>query len=98
MGYFVYIIYSQALDVFYKGQTNNLAERIKRHNLKQEKATSMGAPWILIWSTCKQTRSEALILEKKLKHLSRKRLIEFMDKYSAGVAGPDVPLKRKSGC
>jgi putative endonuclease len=66
----------------------------------QEKATCFGAPWILIWSTCKKSRAEAVILEQKLKNLSKKRLIDFMAKYPEGVAGPDVPdgIVGKSGC
>ena len=100
MCYFVYIIYSQSLDIYYKGQTNNLADRIKRHNSGQEKATSSGIPWILIWSTSKESRGEAMNLEQKLKNLSRKRLIDFISKYPEGIAGPDVPdrIVGKSGC
>ena len=90
MSYFVYILYSQSTDSFYKGQTADLADRLKRHNNKQEAATKNGAPWTLIWFTEKQTRSEALILEKKLKNLSRERTLQFIEKYSDGVASPDV--------
>ena len=71
MCYSVYILYSYSIDIFYKGQTNNLADRIKRHNLMQEKATRDGAPWILIWSTCKQFRTDAVVLEQLLPFISR---------------------------
>ena len=100
MCYLVYILYSESLDSFYKGQTNDLADRINRHNLKQEKATRTGVPWILIWSTEKPSRSDAMILEIKLKNLSRKRLIDFMIRYAEGVAGPDefLLLEKLSGC
>ena len=56
----------------------------------QEKATRDGAPWILIWSTCKQFRTDAVVLEQKLKNLSRKRLIDFIAKYPEGIAGTDI--------
>jgi hypothetical protein len=36
--YTVYILYSESQDTFYKGQTRELSERIKRHNHRQEKA------------------------------------------------------------
>ena len=91
MCYFVYILYSESLDSFYKGQTSDLKERLMRHNLKREKATKTGAPWKLLWYTVKESRSEALILESKIKNLSRKRLIEFMRKYKENLAGPDDP-------
>jgi putative endonuclease len=89
MRYFVYILYSKSIDAFYKGQTNDITGRIRRHNLKQEKATQNGVPWILIWYTELATRSETMILEKKIKNLTRKRLIRFMLKYSEGIGGPE---------
>jgi putative endonuclease len=100
MSHFVYILYSESLDMFYKGQTKDLSDRIKRHNMNQEKATQNGGPWALVWSTKKPTRSSAMILERKLKNLSRKRLIDFILKYPEGVEGPDDPDKivGMSGC
>jgi putative endonuclease len=99
--YTVYILYSESQDTFYKGQTRELSARIKRHNHRQEKATKSGVPWKVVWSTNKSSRSEALALEKKLKNLSRDKTIEFMNKYSKGVVGPDAPDSlwvRRSGC
>ena len=91
MCYFVYILYSETLDVFYKGQTINLADRLHRHNMKWEKATRHGVPWTLICSIEVPSRSDATVLEKKLKNLSRKRLKEFIERHSISVAGPDEP-------
>ena len=90
MCYFVYILYSKSTDAYYKGQTSDLEDRFRRHNNKQEKATRNGVPWNLLWYSEKSTRSEALILERKLKNLSRNRTIEFVKKNKTGVAGPDV--------
>lgn len=90
MIYWVYILYSESTDTYYKGQTEDLIERIKRHNSGYEKATMAGKPWRLIWCTQKPDRGSALILEKKLKNLSRNRLIFFMEKYPSEVEGPDV--------
>ncbi len=87
--YFVYILYSERLAKFYIGQTNNLTERLTRHNSGYEAFTSKGVPWILKWTTEKATRSEAMILEKKLKNLSQKRLSAFINKYSSTVDGSD---------
>jgi putative endonuclease len=82
MRYTVYIIYSESTDSFYKGQTDNLDQRLLRHNNGWEKSTKHGAPWKLLWSTVKTDRSSAVTLERKLKNLSRKRLIEFIIKHS----------------
>ncbi len=81
MGYTVYILYSPSTDSYYKGQTSNLDDRLSRHNAGREKATKNGVPWRLVWSTAKQTRGEALKLERKLKNLSRERTIQFISKY-----------------
>jgi putative endonuclease len=100
MKYFVYILYSESLDMFYKGQTSDLPHRISRHNMKLEKATQNGVPWILLWSTNKSTRSSAILLEQKLKNLSRIRLINFILKYLEGIEGPDefLLVEKLSGC
>jgi len=82
MSYTVYILYSESLDIYYKGHTNNLEERLKRHNGGKEKYTSKGIPWRLIWSTEKPSKSEAYQLEMKLKNLNRSRLKTFIEKYS----------------
>ncbi len=47
-----------------------------------EKFTCKGTPWILVWSTPKYSRKDSMELEIKLKNLSRKRLIQFISKYS----------------
>jgi len=100
MEFFVYILYSSEQNIFYKGQTNNLHERIHRHSNGYEKSTCRYNDLKLIWSCTKPTRSEALILETKLKNLSKQRLIDFMLKYNEGIAGPDelLLLKQLSGC
>ena len=100
MSNFVYILYSKSLDIFYKGQTNDLSDRLNRHNLRQEKATRNGVPWTLLWSSDKPSRSEAVLLEQKLKNLSRKRLVEFILRYPDGIAGPDefLLVEKLSGC
>ena len=91
MCYAVYIIYSESTDSFYKGQTQDLDNRILRHNNGWEISTRHGIPWKLVWSTVKPDRSSAIRLESKLKNLSRERLIDFIRKNSQAVAGPDDP-------
>ena len=78
MAYYTYILYSKSLEKFYKGSTQDVFERLKRHNGGREKATKYGVPWILLWTAEKPNRSEAQKLEYKLKNLSRKRLCRFM--------------------
>ena len=89
MHYFVYILYSARIDRYYIGQTNDLEGRFLRHNRGYERYTSTGVPWELIWKTTKPSRVEAIRLERKLKNLSRRRLIVFIEKYLGEVEGPD---------
>ncbi|WP_394701299.1 GIY-YIG nuclease family protein [uncultured Draconibacterium sp.] len=70
------------MDSYYKSQTSCLEDRLTRHSSGYEKSTRQGAPWKLVWSTSKPTRGEALLLETKLKNLSRKKTIEFIKRYS----------------
>jgi putative endonuclease len=72
--YFVYILFSKKLNRFYKGQTNNIHERLVRHNSGSEKYTKGGTPWELVCVVEKQTRSEAMILEKKLKNMNTEKI------------------------
>jgi putative endonuclease len=91
LSYWVYILYSESTDSFYKGQTKDLEERLIRHKNGYEKSTKRGAPWKLIWKTEKPDRSSSVKLELKLKNLSKEKLFNFMNKFSDGIVGPDVP-------
>jgi putative endonuclease len=75
-----------------------LIRRFAEHNDGKEESTRRYLPWDLVWYATKPTRSEAVVLEMKLKNLSVKRLIEFIEKYPVPVGGPDVAPLRQSGC
>ena len=79
--FYVYINYSSKFDKYYIGQTENFKSRFDLHNLGLVKSTKAYLPWINVLIIEKSTRSEAMIIEKKLKNLNRKRLIEFIEKY-----------------
>jgi len=81
MEYYVYILYSEGHDSYYIGQTQDVQERIRRHNAKMEAATSRYAPWDLVLTIEKESRSEAVVLERKLKNLNRQKLLTFIQKY-----------------
>tara|TARA_B100000508_G_scaffold132802_1_gene122047 strand:- start:58 stop:306 length:249 start_codon:yes stop_codon:yes gene_type:complete len=82
MKYFTYILKSVNHDQYYVGQTNNMENRIHRHNNGYEKYTAKYKPWKVALIIEKNSRSEAIILERKLKNLGSKRLKEFIEKYS----------------
>jgi len=67
MNYYTYIIESKTSGKLYIGHTSHLEKRIKRHNDGGSLYTRNRGPWKLIFSKESQTRSEAVLLEKKLK-------------------------------
>lgn len=80
--FFVYILYSEEHNRYYIGQTSDVTTRVKRHNSGLEKSTSPYKPWKLICSLEKKSRSEGMILERKLKNLNTEDLKKFIAKYS----------------
>ena len=81
MRYFVYILYSETANRYYKGQTGDLIQRLARHHAGREKSTAPYRPWKLIWYTEKPTRPAAMKLERYLKQLSGERIRLFILKY-----------------
>ncbi len=76
MDYTVYILYSQKRSRYYIGETSNIEKRLERHNKGLVKSTKSGAPWDLITTVEVADRSEALLLEKRIKKRGAKRFIE----------------------
>jgi putative endonuclease len=62
--FYVYILFSSVSSRYYIGQTSNVADRLQRHNSGYEKSTAPYAPWRLLLSLEKPTRSEAVILSE----------------------------------
>jgi putative endonuclease len=67
MKFFVYILQSELNNSFYIGQTSNVDERIKYHNKGYNRSTKAKRPWKIIYKEECSSRSEAMILERKLK-------------------------------
>jgi len=74
-------LFSLKHDRYYIGQTQDIDQRIKRHNNGFEKATAPYAPWQIVSLIEKESRSQSMSLEKKLKNLNREKLLRFIDKY-----------------
>lgn len=69
-GYFVYILKSIKDSSLYIGQTNNLDNRLLKHNKGHVKSTKHRTPFDLIYSERYETRREAMLREKHLKSLA----------------------------
>ena len=74
--YFVYIIYSKKLHEFYCGQSNNINSRLNQHNNGDTLSNKHGMPWTLVGYLKVSTRSEAMILERKIKKRGIKRWLD----------------------
>lgn len=77
----VYILQSSATGKYYVGQTKDIEERLKRHNEGRVKSTSHGLPWNLVHTIPVRNRSEALILESKIKKRGAKRYLNDQGLY-----------------
>ena len=59
MAFYFYVIRSLVDGSYYKGQTNDLTDRLKRHNEGRSIFTKTKRPWKLVYSEAFATRSEA---------------------------------------
>ena len=75
MGFILYILQSAKSDKLYIGQTQNLEERLNRHNKGYSKSTKYGIPWEIIYTEQFPTRSGARKREKYLKDLKSPQYI-----------------------
>jgi putative endonuclease len=76
MDYFVYILKSELNGQYYIGQTQNLENRVTKHNNKEVKSTARNAPWVIIHSEKFDNRKEAMKREKQIKAWKSRKMIE----------------------
>ena len=76
MTYYVYILKSLKNGKHYIGSTNNLADRLKRHNEGRSKYTKSGMPWELLYSEQHPDRSNAVKRENEIKKRKNKEYVE----------------------
>ncbi|MDG2194039.1 MAG: GIY-YIG nuclease family protein [Polaribacter sp.] len=72
----VYILFSKISSRYYVGQTADIKKRLKRHNQGFVPSTKGGTPWELVLQLEVSTRSEAMLLERKIKKRGAKRYID----------------------
>jgi putative endonuclease len=65
--YFTYILYSPSAGKYYIGSTQDVEERLRRHNAGHSKSTKGKEPWELVKSFPSDTRSLAIKLEMEIK-------------------------------
>jgi putative endonuclease len=74
MAYYIYIIQSEIDKSFYKGFSENPAERLIQHNNGEATYTSTKTPWKLVYAEEMPSKRDALIREKNLKKATHERI------------------------
>ena len=74
MSYFVYILFSERCNLFYKGFTENYDRRLWEHNSGKGRYSDGKGPWIIVYLKECPTKRDALIEERRLKRLNRRSL------------------------
>jgi putative endonuclease len=92
MNFSVYILYSNTLDRFYIGMSNNVDIRLNFHLNPSEnrKFTAKANDWTLFLSINELTKNQALNIEKHIKKMKSKTYIQNLLKY------PEIIDKLKS--
>jgi putative endonuclease len=83
--YYTYILKSEVDGRYYIGQTQNLCDRLKKHNKGYSKYTKRFGPWVLFWAISFESRREAFKLEQKLKKKKSRTLVEKFMNENDGV-------------
>ena len=78
MAYYLYIIQSAMDNSFYIGATQNLDERLARHNQGRSKFTKTKCPWRLVYFEEHPDRSCAMKREYAIKRKKSKDYIESL--------------------
>ena len=78
--YFTYIIYSATINRYYVGFTNNLSERLKRHNAKHKGFSNQASDWMVIYYESFNSKAMAMAREKQIKSWKSRQKIEELVK------------------
>ena len=82
MKFIVYILFSDSIQKYYTGQTQNLENRLREHNNGETASIKNGIPWRVVWYILLDSRAEAMALETKIKKRGAAR---FLNDVSRGA-------------
>jgi putative endonuclease len=83
MKFFCYIIYSSSYDSYYIGITDNISERIEKHNsgFFEKSSTKKSNDWKLKFSIECESIHQAHLIEKHIKKMKSRIYLENLMKY-----------------
>ena len=65
--YYVYILFSASLDLYYIGSSADPSKRLRKHLSNHKGFTSRAKDWKICYTECFDEKSKALAREKQLK-------------------------------
>ena len=74
----MYIIYSEKLHKYYVGSCTIMERRLHEHNIGHSAFTSLGIPWILVYTEHFETVQDAIKREMYIKKMKSKKYIELL--------------------
>ena len=81
---YIYFLFSQSKRKFYVGISNDVNDRLIRHNSSQSLSTKFGVPWKLLHVIECENKSAAMLLETKIKKRGISRYL-FDNNISTGL-------------
>ena len=78
MAYYVYIIQSLSDRTYYVGSTQNVEDRIERHNQGRSQYTKTKRPWQLVYTEEYLNKSDAIKRENQIKRRKSKNYIDSL--------------------
>ena len=75
---YTYILFSEKLNKYYTGSTNDIDRRVIDHNRGKEKFTSTGCPWVLVYKEIFEDLTEARKREFYIKNQKSRKFIETL--------------------
>ena len=89
MQFYLYILYSEKRTKYYVGSTENLEDRIKKHNTNHKGFKGGIGDWKYVYTENFDSKSEAQLREREIKSWKSKKLIVNLISSSAGSEHPD---------
>jgi len=76
MKYFLYILFSENLDSYYVGHTNDLKERLRKHLTNHKGYTARAKDWAIVYTEEFSIKTVAYARERKIKSWKSKLKIK----------------------
>ena len=76
MPYFTYILYSESLDRYYVGSSQDLQERLRRHRSNHKGYTGKADDWAIAYFETFDEKADATARERTIKRWKSRKMIE----------------------